>query len=60
MDIMGKTLFVLKIVAIFMKCKAQPNRLYRIGASLSQKEKGKRCLGLSKSLLENWATAFSL
>jgi hypothetical protein len=56
MEIMGKTFFVLKIVAIFMKCKAQPHKLHLIGAFLSQKP----CLGLSQSLLENWATTFSL
>jgi hypothetical protein len=38
---MGKTFFVLKIVAVFMKCKAQPHRLYLIGTFLSQKEEGK-------------------
>jgi hypothetical protein len=60
MDIIRKTFFVLKIVAVLMKCKAQPHMLYLIGAYLSQKEKGKPCLGLSQSLLEIWATTFSL
>jgi hypothetical protein len=39
MDIMGKTLFVLKIVVVFMNCKAQPHRLYLIRAFFSKKER---------------------
>jgi hypothetical protein len=50
MDIMGKTFFVLKIVAVFKKCKAQ---LYLIGTFLSQKEKGKTLLGFKPKSIGN-------
>jgi hypothetical protein len=53
MDIMGKTFFVLKIVAVFMKCKAQPHNLYLIGAFLSQKEKGRTLLGFKPKSIGN-------
>jgi hypothetical protein len=53
MDIMGKTLFVLKIVVVFMNCKAQPHRLYLIRAFFSQKEKGKTLLGFKQKSIGN-------
>jgi len=53
MDFMGKTLFVLKIVVVFMKCKAQPHRLYLIRIFLSQKEKGKTLLGFKQKSIGN-------
>jgi hypothetical protein len=53
-----KTLFFLKIVAIFMKCKAQPHMLYLIGAFLSQKEKGKTLLGFKPKYIGNLSHHF--
>jgi hypothetical protein len=60
MDIMGKTFFVLKIVAVFMKCKAQPHMLYLIEAFLSQKEKGKTLLGFKPKSIGNLGASFTL
>jgi len=58
MDFMGKTLFVLKIVVVLTKCKAQPHRLYLIKAFLSQKEKGKTLLGFKQKSVRNLGQHF--
>jgi hypothetical protein len=49
----GKNLVCLKIVMVFMKCKAQAHRLYLIRAFLSQKEKGKTLLGFKQKSIGN-------
>jgi hypothetical protein len=58
MDIIGKTLFALKIVVVFMKCKAQPHMLYLIRAFLSQKEKGTTLLGFKQKSIGNLGDHF--